>query len=236
MSLVDQVTAGLASLGARVKTHSTALKGGTAGQILTKTSGTDYATAWSPQQATGLTPASGGLQQPLNFGSGATGTPTAGTLYLEPFDIGPNPLTIQSLGVSTVAAYVAGASTGTYSLALWPDDGTGGQPAWSSLLVQGNLVPTSAGLNTYFTTSQTLPPGRWWAGFLYVQGATAPTTPATFTCIAAVTPSMWIAGNNSIGTSARALRALAQTAIPTTQPTVSITGNNDAPVIALRRA
>ncbi len=238
MALVDQVTAGLASLGARVKTLSTVLKGGTTGQVLTKTSGTDYATAWatvSSSSSRGLTPASGGIQQ-TPFATSATGTPVPGALSLVPFDIGPAPLVIQSVGVFTVAAYVAGSSTGTYTLALWPDDGTGGAPAWASLLAQGTISPTSASANTYWVTSQTLAPGRWWAGFLYAQGGTAPTTAATFSCIQNPAPAVWVTASTSIGTVARALRATSQTVIPTTAQTLGATGANDAPVIGLRRA
>lgn len=186
--------------------------------------------------ASGITPISGAIQHPMNYSTGATGAPGNGNLFIEPFDIGPNSMTIQSIGVFCVVAYVAGSAVSTYNLALWPDDGTGGQPAWSSLLVQGTISPTAANANTFLTTSQTLTPGRWWAGFLYLQNGTAPTTPATFTCMQNPSPAVWITTASSIGTPARALRALSQTSIPTTAPTLSVTGSNDAPVIGLRRA
>ena len=239
MSLQTRLTSLAGAIAADIKAlyARSGPAGGIAGQALVKSSSADYAAQWSTigggTISAGLTPPSGAWQQPSNFLSSGAGTPASGSVYLVPFDIGPASLTIQSLGVNVTTALVLGGGAVTYSLGLYPDDGSGGAPAWTSRITSGTINPTTTGTTTLAYTG-TLTPGRYWAALLYVAPA-APTTPAQFSCMANASPSLWTPNNVGIGVPARAIKVTAST-MPTTVQTLGITGNIDAPVIGLRRA
>lgn len=181
----------------------------------------------------GFTPPSGAWLSPSNVLSVSAGTPVSGVLTLLPFDVGPNSLAIQSIGVNCTTAQVAG--TVTYTLGLYTDDGTGGYPDFSvSGRLENGTVTAAATGNRTLTVSRTLTPGRYWGAFLLVQSV-APSTAAQFNCIANGAPMLWTANSsNNLGNISRALIVTGQTALPTTATTLTHQTAGTSPFIGLR--
>jgi len=192
--------------------------------------GTVQSTAYKGALPSPFTPPSGNWQQPANMVTAAPGSVTSGQLTLCPFDVGPASKQFNALGVGVTTAQVAGTTTTT--LAVYPDNGTGGLPNLvGGPTATGTVVLTTAG-NASATIASTLAAGRYWAAFLYVASA-APTTAPQVNAIA-TGPSLWIPSTTTIGTTSRGLTAAGLSAMPTTQIALSPTGSTVVAVVGIR--
>jgi hypothetical protein len=168
-----------------------------------------------------------------NVISTAAGAPVAGTVYIEPIDIGVAQA-FKGLAVNVTTALVAGSATVTTTGALYFDNGTMGAPDFTKRV--GNIITfdsTSTG-NKYvaFSSVQTLAPGRYWAAFLYT-ASVAPTTAPQFTCVTGAL-SLPYSGATAAGTQVKTYQVASLAALPTTAQTLAANGGNVAPVVALR--
>lgn len=180
------------------------------------------------------TPPSGAWGHASSFIEGTTGTITSGQVGFSFHDVGPNPLTVQAIGLNTTVAQAGGATTLT--LGIYEDDGTGGSPLLSAAGLRfsgdGGLL-TTAGLKSA-AASLTLQPGRYWLAALY-RATTAPTTAPTFTTVSR-SQNTWFANGTAIGTLGRGLYVQGQTALPTAPVTLLSNSGTSNPVLALRAA
>ena len=138
--------------------------GGTTGQVLAKTSGTDYDTAWSTiaqGDQPRLTPTSGTLYVPRHIG---------GTFALSTAGMGVQGFTLTAPAViNQIRFRVTVGSAGLAAVALY---GSTSQSAPDTLIWTGTADTTSTGFKAV-SLSESLTPGTYWVG---VMGNTATAT------------------------------------------------------------
>ena len=154
--LVKDGATAIAALGQDIDTALVDLKGGTTGQYLTKTSGTDLDFTWATISA---------VTSVTNFRSGqfykAWGTHTNGTAalnvtYYLPIVI-PNSITLDRISCTTSTTF---AGTGVVRLGIYNIDGTG-LPS-TVLLDAGTVSVTASSTNYAITISQAMTPGIYY--------------------------------------------------------------------------
>lgn len=176
-------------------------------------------------------PPSNSVIMPWNIVAVATGIAvTTGQLGLYPVDIWPATIVIRGLMVQVGTAQVAGTGTLTNAV-IYRDNGTGSGPLVTAagLVTNTSIVCTTAGARSA-TVSLTLTPGRYWVGFMYYQGSTAPTTAPTFTSASTCTTLQ--AATSSIATQKVLLRT-GLTATPTDGVAFAPNGGTTFPVVGL---
>lgn len=173
-----------------------------------------------------FTAPAGFWQPPSHLVSSSPAALTSGALFFMPFDVGPMPDAFSALGVGVTTAQVSGTTTTT--LAVYPDDGTGGQPRTvGGPIVSGTVTLTATG-NRSAAVAWNPDAGRYWLAFLYVATA-APTTAPLVQAITNGT-SLWqttIGGNPT-----RGLSVAAQTAMPTGAVTLTPVIAGTTPIVA----
>ncbi len=182
---------------------------------------------------TAYTAPAGAWQHPSNFLSSANNTLSSGSVYFSPLDVGPAPKAYDRLGVNVGTAQVGGSTT--FTLGLYPDDGSGGAPNTAAGPLVSGPVPLTAGGLAALTISGTLQPARYWMASLYVS-TTAPTTAPLVAVISNASPGLWIPPTLSIGSLSRALVLTSQTALPTTASSPVGGSSSNIPVVAARAA
>lgn len=182
---------------------------------------------------TAYTAPAGAWQHPSNFLSSANNNLSPGTVYFLPLDVGPLPTGYDRLGVNVSTAQVGGATT--FTLGLYPDDGTGGAPNTAGgPLVSGAVPLTATGLAA-LAISGVRQPGRYWMASLYVV-TTTPTTVPLVAVVSNASPGLWIPPTLSIGSLSRALVLTGQTALPTAASSPVGGSSSNIPVVAARAA
>lgn len=200
----------------------------------------DGVTAWAALPYTSrpavpypFSPPSGNWQHPDHFSSSLNNSPgPTGTVLFTPLSIGPLAKTYDRLAVSVVTAQAGGATT--FTLGLYPDDGTGGAPNTAAGPLTSGSVPLTAIGYAMLTIAGLRQPGRYWLASLYVV-TTAPTTTASVVCVSNVAPTLWFPSTAVIGGIVRGLGLTSQV-LPTTASSPVGTGSGNIPVIAARAA
>lgn len=135
--------------------------------------------------------------------TGATGSgtyTTLGQLVMSPLDVGPAAQTFSGLGTN-ISTAAAGGTTPLVRMGLYPDDGTGLKPAYTTPIAGSGVSfdPTGATGDKYvaFGTPLTLQPGRYWAAFLLVSGSALTTPPTVTTLPPLANIGLTVLGNNS---------------------------------------
>lgn len=165
------------------------------------------------------------------------GTPVFQRLYLTPFPVGPVGWQADAALVSVSTAYSGGTGVG-FSVALYPDDGSGFPNLAGGPVAQSSTTSLGTGTKALaFAAPVTLLPGLYWAASL-VTGTAAPSA-GQMQCVTNNAYQLGLPSGLTPGTTTRAYVVNGQTALPTAQPAdsaFSISGGNDAPFVAVRRS
>lgn len=200
----------------------------------------DGATAYLSLKALGYSglgggggnPNSGEWMQPVNMmQTGASGALVSGTVTWVPIDVGPKPLSIQSIGVNVTTARVGG--TVTEAVGVYADDGGGGHPLLTGgPLVSGTLAAMTSTGTKVATVSKVLQPGRYWLAFLYASTVTPSTVPQV-TALGNQSRPIPLSNGIAIGTDVRGWSMTGQTSLPSSG-TLAVIGGNTAVCVAVR--
>ncbi len=195
----------------------------------------DGATAWTilpyiQRPGHAYTPPSGCWMFSPTATAVGSNTPPSGRVTFSALDVPMRPLTIQALGCSVNTALVGGTVVAT--IGLYPDDGSGGLPDCTRLLVSGAVSLTSTGKKTV-ASSLTLPAGKYWGAFFY-SASVAPTTAPQVSGV--VTGLRTWASDANWDIVQRAPFLASETALPTTARAASLFDTTPFPVVVALRA
>lgn len=193
-----------------------------------------------PQAFPTLTPPVGWYTTPsLLIASTNTGTFTSGKIHFQPFWVGPQVWTTDSITFKTVGAQSGG--TTSLNFGLYGDDGTGWPDGTNRLATATATALTTAGLQTLtWSTAVALTPGLYWIADLYV-ASVAPTTAATPNTLINTSNGLAISNiSTGFGQNIRCYGWTGQTVLPTTALSsanlASSPGPTDVPLVYLHRS
>lgn len=175
-----------------------------------------------------FTAPSGLWQVPQNYISAAPAALTSGLLQLVPFDVGPNAGAYNALGVNVTTAQVGG--TTTTSLAIYPDDGSGGRPNLAAGPITAATATLTALANRAAAVTWNPAPGRYWLAFLYVQTA----APSPLPQLSFINSGLAWMPQSTLGTPGLGYTVSGQSALPVTAQTLVIA--TTVPLIGARAA
>lgn len=224
--LVKDGATAISTLGSGIDTSLVGLKGGTTGQYLTKTSGTDLAYTWVTNTATPAVVPWKSASVYRASGTFSTGTAVANTTYYLPIIINATG-TLDRIQVTTSATF---SGTASVRLGIYNMDGTG-LPS-TVLLDAGTVSCTAASTNYSITISQAVTPGIY---YLAANSQTAATINSYTSQLTLYTPAMPQTNGTSTGSS---IIFYSQTGVTGAFATAaSLTGlstqNNISPIVRL---